>query len=538
MNDPSDPNGAFNFGNEQLGDIERIEVVRGPASALYGSGALGGVVNMVTRRAPEGRQFTAFGEAAGGSNYTGRGVLGGVGRIEGFDWMAIAQSLSTRGSNVVAPRFTSNLGERDGFRGSVLTAALGYTIGTTRIDGLLRWRENVTGLDNVPQDDPNYTGHDRNWFGFVRGATTLFDGRWTTTLRLSSTLDQRRYVNLPDAGSAATADDYYRGRTTILDWGNVVRLGDLGPLRETALTFGASRQWEEVTSAAGSSFFRTTVDASQRSDALHLGALTRLFDRLDVTFGLRHDTPAGYEGATTWRVGGVLALPEISSRLRASAGTGYKAPSLFQRYGVIASFFRGNPNLRPEDSSSWEVGIETDFGRHVTASALYFDSSFRNLINFDPSFSTLTNVDRARIRGTELGITIRLAPTLSVIGAWTILEAMDTETNTPLPRRPRNVGSLNLRIAPHPRLVISPEILFTGRSPEGAFARYANDGTAYETRGYNSPGTILNLGVQWRWAPEVTLFADARNLTNTRYEAANGFVIPGRSVLVGTRFAL
>ena len=536
INDPTDPNGAFNFGNELLGDIERIEVVRGPASALYGSGALGGVINLVTRRAQRDGAFQPFGEIAGGTNSTVRGVVGATGRVDGFDWMITAQSLSTRGSNVVAPRFWQNQGERDGYRGATVTAALGYSFGQSRIDGLLRFRDNVTGLDDVPRDDPNYTGRDRNWTGFLRGATTLWEGRWTTTLRLSATEDRRSYVNQPDPWSSATTDDRYRGRTVMLDWGNVMRLGQVGPLADTALTFGASRQWEQSQSAAGSAFFRTTVDASQRSDALHIGGQARLFERLDINLGLRNDAPNGYQGGTTWRAGAVLALPEIESRLRGSVGTGYKAPSLFQRYGVIGGFFRGNPDLRPEDSFSWEAGFETDFGRHVTASALYFDSRFRNLINYDPTFSTLVNVDQARIRGAELALTVRFAPWVTANAAWTILETRDLTTGQPLPRRPRNVASLSVRIQPEPRLVIVPELLLAGPSPEGAYARYGNDGTAYPVAGYNKPGAVLNLGVQWRWTPQVTLFADARNLTNSRYEPANGFVIPGRSVLVGTRF--
>lgn len=536
INDPTDPNGAFNFGNELLGDIERVEVVRGPASAIYGSGALGGVINLVTRRATQDGALQPFADAAGGTNSTVRGVIGGVGRADGADWMFTAQSLSTRGSNVVAPRFWQNQNERDGYRNATVTAALGYSFGQSRIDGLLRWRENVTGLDDVPTDDPNYTGRDRNWTGFLRAATTLWEDRWTTTLRLSATEDRRSYVNQVDPWSSTTTDDRYRGRTMLLDWGNVMRLGTLGPLAEAVLTFGASRQWEQSESAAGSEFFRTTVDASQRSDALHVGGQARLFDRLDITLGLRNDAPNNYQGATTWRAGAVLALPEIQSRLRGSVGTGYKAPSLFQRYGVIGGYFHGNPNLLPEDSFSWEAGFETDFGRYVTASAIYFDSHFRNLINFDPTFSTLTNVDRARIRGSELGLTLRFPSWMTTTLAWTILETLDETTGQPLPRRPRNVASAIFRITPAPRWVIVPELLLTGRSPEGAYARYANDGTPYESPGYNKPGAVLNLGVQWRWTDRITLYADARNLTNSRYEPANGFVIPGRSVLVGTRF--
>ncbi|HYF07660.1 MAG TPA: TonB-dependent receptor [Acetobacteraceae bacterium] len=539
LHSPAEANGAFNFGQELLGDIERIEVVRGPTSAHYGSGALGGVINLITRRAPEGRVFAPFGEIAGGSNATARGVIGAAGRARGFDWMVAMQALSARGSNATAPRFFSNAGERDGFRGAAVTARIGYSHEATRIEGLIRWRENSFGLDDVPTDDPNYTGRDRSWMGFIRAETALLGGAWTTGLRLSASADRQRYVNPPDAGNVfSTTDDLYRGSRTTLEWSNTLRLAAMGFVADPVITFGALTERETANSFAGPAAFRTVTDAAIRSHAGYLGAQFRVFDRLDVTAGLRHDAPEGYEGATTWRIGGVLAVPEVASRLRASVGTGYKAPSLFQRFGVIGTFFRGNPDLRPEDSFSWEAGIETDIAPWATVSALYFDTRFRGLINFDPTFRTLENVDRARVRGAELGVAIRPAPWLSATGAWTITEARDEATGTPLPRRPRNVASLTLRIAPLPALVIAPEILFTGRSPEGAFARYADDGTALPARGYNRPGTVVNLGAQWRVSDGVALFLDGRNLTNSRYEPANGFVIPGRVLLVGTRVAL
>jgi vitamin B12 transporter len=540
IEDPSDPNGAFNFGNELLGDIERIEVVRGPASALYGSGALGGVVNLVTRRPVPGRAFAPFGELAGGTQRTLRTVLGATGESGGFDWMLTGQSLSTRGFNATAPRFATNLSEHDGLRAAAVTARLGVTpIEGTRIEGLLRWRENVFGLDDIPRDDPNYSADDRRWFAFLRGETRLFDGHWTTGLRLSATQDRRRFVNLPDAGNPASTNDLFRGERVTLDWANTVRLGALGPLADTALAFGATHERERADSASGAPAFRTTVDATARTNAVHGGLQFRLFDRLDVSAGLRHDAAEDYEGATTWRLGAVLALPEIATRLRAAGGTAFKAPSLFQRFGVIGTFFRGNPDLRPERSTAWEAGFETDLaGGAATISALYFESRIRDLINFDAAFRTLENVDRARIRGAELGLTLRPAPWLDATIAWTITDARDAVTDQRLPRRPEHVVSVSARIAPLPRLVIAPELLFVGRSPEAPFASYANDGTPFPVARSNPAGTVVNLTASWRWSEAATLFLEARNLGNSRFEPANGFVVPGRSLLVGTRVAL
>ncbi len=553
LNEPSEPNAAFNFGNELLGDVERIEVVRGPVSAVYGTAAIGGVVNLITRRAPADRAFAPYGEIAGGTQRTLRGYLGAGGTIGGFDYGLTGQSLSTEGSNATAPRITTNRGERDGLRAAAVTARAGVTIGettpdsivgATRIEGLLRWRENTLGLDDIPRDDPNYTGQDRSWFGYIRSQTALAGGAWTTGLRLSASEDRRRYVNLPDGGNRfGRADDLYIGERRGIAWDNTLRLPAGGLLTDASITFGGGWDRESAESASGSPSFRTTVDARQTSGYGYIGAQARLFERLDVTAALRFDAPEEFGTETTWRLGAVLALPEISSRVRASAGTAFKAPSLYQRFGVIGTFFRGNPNLEAERAFSWEAGIETDIGRYATISALYFDSRVTDLINFDATFSTLENVDRARIRGGEFTLTLRPADWFEMTGAWTVTEARDTTSDTPLARRPRNVASLNARIAPdvgwfgvpRSRLVIAPEILYVGASPEGAFARYRNDGTSISTAGKNPDGWLFNLTASLPVTTSLTAFVEMRNLGNTRYEPANAFVVPGRSAIVGMR---
>ncbi|MBX6742379.1 MAG: TonB-dependent receptor [Acetobacteraceae bacterium] len=543
VNDPAEPNGAFNFGEDLLFDVERIEVVRGPASALYGSSALGGVVNLVTRRASPDRAFQPYGELAGGTQRTLRGGLGATGTVGAFDYLLSGQSISTQGFNTIAPRLP-NIGERDGFRGASGTARLGWTpLDGTRIEALLRWRQNNFGLDNIPIDDPNYSGEDRRWYGQLRGETRLFDGAWTTGLRLSATEDRRRYVNLPDARSADTADDLYRGTRTTLDWGNTLRLPGFGALTDGALGFGITHAMEEAHSASGSPFFRTTVDAVQHSTGGYATLQYRAFGRLDLTAGLRHDATTGFTDATTWRLGAVLALPEIASRLHVAAGTAFAAPSLFQRFGVIPGFFQGNPDLRPERSFGWEIGTETDipaFGRpaFATASWTFFQSRVHDLINYNNAFNSLVNVDRARIHGAELGLTLRPATWLEASAAWTITEAFDEATDRRLPRRPEHVVSITARLAPLPGVVIAPSVLFTGRSPEAAFASYDNNGNPIPNPQSNPAGTVVNLTATWQAFEKAALFLEARNLGNSRFEPANGFAIPGRSLLVGTRFTL
>lgn len=551
VNDASEPNGAFNFGNDLLGDIERIEVVRGPGSSLYGSGALGGVVNLITRRAPAGTPFQAFGEAAGGTQRTGRGVAGAAGDTGRVDWMVVGQGLTTQGFNTVPPRIAGNTGERDGLDAYAATARLGVRPDAhSRVELLLRWRENRAELDDAPEgraDDPNYTAQDRRWFGQLRGETVLLDGLWTTGLRLAVTDDRRSYRNLPDALNPNLQDDLNRGQRQTLDWGNRMRLGDIGALVDAGLTFGVTQEREMIDSRSrfSSPNFQSTGAVREEADsiAVHAGLQGRVLERLDLSAGLRHDQAEDFDGFTSWRAGGVLAVPELASRLRLSAGTAFKAPTLDQRFGAtLGSFgpFRGNPNLRPETSFSWEIGSETDialFDRpdFATFGATWFQSRYTDLISMNRTFDSLENVSRARIHGAELSLTLRPAPWLDAMAAWTITEARDLERDRPLARRPRNMLTASARIAATDRLVIVPELLFTGPSPE--YASYSDTNAVSYSRSYNPSGTVANLTATYRVAPGVSAFVEGRNLTNSRFEPANGYVTPGRWVLLGTRFA-
>ncbi len=549
VNDPSGPSNGFDFGQDLLGLVERVEVVRGPASSLYGSSALGGVVNIVTRRAPADRELAVFADAATGNQRSSRGTLGATGTLGAFDYLLGSQGLTTQGFSNLAPRLQTNTREAHGFRGAASTARLGWSPEAgTRVEGLLRWQQNRFGLDGLNDNgqlatDPNYRGLDQRWSGQLRAETRLLDGTWTTGLRGFNSETRRHYLNLPNDGASAdysTTRDLYRGRRMGLEWSNTLHLPDAGSARNGALGFGVLNALEQTNSRAGYPDYTTTTRAQQHNTAGFASLQYQLWQRLDLTGGLRQEAISGFSDATTWRAGAVLALPELASRLRASGGSAFRAPSLYERFGVAPGYI-GNPTLRPERSLGWELGSETDLGRHAMASWTYFQSGVRSLINYQalsPYSFTQANIDRAKIHGAELGLTLRPAEWAEARVAWTITEAFDATTQQRLARRPEHVLSLSGRLQPLPKLVFAPTVLFTGRSPEGAYASYDNAGNANTAPHANRVGAVLNLTASYQLLPEVTAYLEGRNLTNSRWEPINGFVTPGRSLLFGARFAL
>jgi len=549
INDPSEPNGAFNFGDEFLGDIERIEVVRGPASVYYGSAAVGGVINLITRKAPRDRAFAPFGELSGGSPRQVQAVAGAGGTVRAgtplFDYAATAQSFSTEGSNATADRIFPNLGEKDGARSAGITARLGYEpLSGTRIEAFARRRETRIGLDDRPFgggfDDPNYGALNTRTNLRLSGETRLLDGFWTTGLVAGYGEDRRKFTNDPDALNPSLARDTYQSEYTRFEWNNTLRPNFSGAISDTAIIFGIQRSDEDVDAANGTGLFRTTTNARNGSTGFYLGAQARLVTLLDVTAGVRQEEDEDFGGNTTWNLGGVLTIPglPILLRLRAAAGTSFKSPSLFQRFGTIPGIFNGNPNLKPEKGTSWEAGIEADLPLSVGTSTLavtYFESRISDLIDFNAQFDTLENRDRAKISGVETTLTLRPLRWLEAIASFTWIDARDRATDQRLARRPAHSGSLVVGITPVPAVRITPEIIYAGNHRENAFATYLNDSSQLFDPALTKGSTLVNLTATWDVVPALQLFATGRNLTDRPYEPANSFQVAGRTVIGGVR---
>lgn len=548
LNDPSDAGGLFNFGVDTLGDVERIEVVRGPMSGLYGSGAIGGVVNLISRK-PRG-PAQGYASLSAGLPAAAQGAAGVSGRTGRFDYNLQAEARADRGFDNTPRRMRTHTGERDGYEGALGALELGVSpTETTRVFLGLRARTARFGLDDTGSpafDSRRYFGRDQNVQTRL-GATGLFlDGAWETSATLAHTRSFRHYTQRLEAQdpNQATSDNRFRGERTVLQWTNTVRLPEWGPTTETALRFGAEHVQDAArTTLDLSSFgspFLSSVRAAATSNAGHAGGQTTLFGRLTLTADARQQEARYGGSATTWRTGAVLAVPEAWSRLKLAYGTGFKAPSLFDLFGIDNYGYRGNPNLRPERSQGWEAGLAIDIpgasrADLATLEVTYFDNQIRDLINtvFNASFTAATtqNVARARSHGVEASLTLRPAPWAEAVFAYTYTEARDQRTRARLLRRPQNQGSASLRLTPLPGLVIAPELTWSG-----PFRDFLIDDAGFPVGvGRAKPGAVVNISASYALTEKTTVFLDGRNLGGSRFEAANGFQMPGPRVMAGVR---
>jgi vitamin B12 transporter len=547
VNDPSDPDGAYNFGVDTLADVDRIEVVRGPMSGLWGSGAIGGVINLITRPGSGGPHVTAV--AAGGmplASLFGATLSGAEGM---FDYSVGAQSQNDIGSDTTPRRESVYTGARNGDRTQTATVNLGLTpVAGTRFYAALRYRVSVFGLDELGDpayDATDYTGRDRSIMGRLGVTSNLFDGVWETGLSVSHLDTLRRYAEPLEAADPNQTSSYsrYNGRRTEVDWTNTVHIADWGPARATALTFGVVHRDDSSSSYLNGDYggypYLSNIDASDRYDAGNVGLQSTLFGRLTLTGGMREESATYGGDAFTWRTGGVLALPEVWSRLKVSYGTAFLAPSLYDLFGVDSYGYVGNPHLLPERSQGWEAGWAVDvpvLGRRdgATIDVTYFANHIRDLIQIvyapDYSSSTPENVASARTSGVESSLTLRPVSWAEAVLNWTYTEAV-SNTGAPLLRRPRNQASADLRLTPWPGLSIAPELVYAS----GASDYLVGDDGFPAGIGMTKGGLIFNLTVSYAVSPNVTMFVDARNIGDSRYEPASGFQTPGPSFLAGVR---
>ncbi len=550
INDAADAGGAFNFGVDTLADVERIEVIRGPMASLYGSGAIGGVINIITRR---GTQPGPHVDADVASGYPAQvrnsEVLSGIsGKL---DYAAVVQLDKLRGYDTTPQRESIYTGTPDGFADQIGTLNLGYTpIPGTRLSLLLRARRAVFGFNALGSptfDDANSTGHDTSLLGRVGASSLLAGGVLETQLYLGRLQNDRQYTEAlhPADPNQATNDLRYHSYRTDLQWNNTVHLGDLiaaPALSLLDLTFGYERTADtakaRINSTSGGFAYAQSTSGAQTDDALHAGVQATL-SRLTLTGQVRQDWVLN-NSPTTWRLGAVIAAPEARTRFKASYGTAFLAPSLFDRFGVDSTGYVGNPNLKPETAQGWDAGFTTTlpaFGRDdaVSFGASYFSEQITDLIEevFSP-VTTSINIGSAHIDGVETTLTLRPARWLVLDANYTYIYPKNADTGARLLRRPQNTASADARLTPLPRLTIVPEVVFTG-----AFTDFLTDNNGFSTTtGTSRQGLLVNLTASYQLTPKVRLYANGTNIFASRFEPVNGYQTPGPSLIAGVRLTL
>jgi vitamin B12 transporter len=512
VNDPSAGN-DFDFANLLAGDVERIEVLRGPQSVLYGSDAIGGVVRIITKKGRGAPKATA--QLEGGSFQTHRALAQVRGGSEWIDYALNLQHLETGGISS-ADRRNGNA-EQDGHRnlsGSTQLAirpvkesdfefglALRRTDAKVDFDGL--------NLQGRPTDAPNVQESSEQ---FVRltGSFSLFDGMLENQFG-GSYFDKKR-----DTFRGGIETGRFDGYQKKFDY-----QGNLKINPNNTVNFGAESRTEWVNDS-------TTISASDDIRGAFLLYQLGLFDALYLSAGGRYDDHSRFGEEGTYRFTAAYSLRDWGTKPHASYGTGFKAPTLFQLFANFAPFFVGNPNLQPETSKGFDFGVEqTLFGGRLVLDVTLFQNDIDNLIV--TSGVTLRNIAKTEARGAEFSLKAKPLTWLDLAAAYTYSLTEDANTHTQVVRRAKHIASFNATARPRDDVAVNLDVIANGNQQDFDF-------TVFPTVQRGLGGyTLVNFGASWQVTPWATLFARVENAFDKDYQEVLGFGTLGRGGYAGAR---
>lgn len=529
----SDPYyGEYDFGTLIADDSAKIEVLRGQQSSLYGSDAIGGVIQYITLTGAEAPGISL--RVEGGSFETASGSARVAGVSGNLDYAVSSSYYHTGGTP------TSRFGTRDVGSDSVgasakliwtpspifkLTAVGRYSF--TDADTNNSENNSLSPRFGYTVDSPGVYFKNTAFYGLLRGELSLLEGRWTTAL------------------SGQFADTKRTGYD-----GGVVDYGDKGQRYkgtvESTIRFGTDAIRHRITAAVDvereqfqnrSPF---SFQGKRHTDNVGIVGEYNVIvnDALSVSGSVRRDLNDRFDDVTTWRAEGSYKFA-TGTRVRGAYGTGVKNPGYFELYGYSDGRYIGNPNLRPEKSKGWEAGVDQYFANNkASIGATYFDSRLTDEIYTTypaPLFiATPSNrTTESKQRGIEVFASARPIHQLRFDAAFTYLHAR--ENNAVEVRRPNYIGSVNVTaFSNDDRFSGTLTARYNGRQQDVAYTNPSYVPVKVSLQEY----VLVNLNAEYKLTKSISVFGRIENLFDEQYEEVFSFATPGRGAYGGFRVRL
>ncbi len=534
LNDPINPSRSYDLAHLSLSQVDRVEILRGPQSPLYGSDALGGVINIITRTGRGRPQLTLAGST--GTYRSWNGDIGLSGSAGPADYALGLSYSRTAGVSAASTMYPGNT-EADGYRNLTASGKFGYAIGKNAgVDFTVRTISAKTAIDDSGGpygDDPNNVQYYASTLARIQARSLFFNNRWEQKLSVSWIRSSRDTVNPVDASHPFDSDwSTYGSGLVKLDWQNNIFLNPSNTLTaglELAREEGHSDYFSQSQYGPYESAFpkETAGEAG-----LYLQDQVKVGGHFFLAAGARLDRHTRTGTAATYRIAPAYIIGTTGTKLKATLGTGFKSPSLYQLFAPATAWGPiGNLSLRPERATGWDAGVEQDIlGSRLRAGLTYFETLFRNLIDFDFAAGYI-NVGRARTRGIEAFAEWRPRQDLSVRTSYTRLSAVDQATGAALLRRPRDKFSADVQARLLRRFDALVSVLVVGRRTDRDFSTTPTQDVILHTY------ALLNAVISTPVTSSLDLFLRLDNITNARYETVWGYGTLGFCVNVGFRFA-
>ncbi|MEZ5530360.1 MAG: TonB-dependent receptor [Porticoccaceae bacterium] len=519
----------FNWAHMPTAGIERIEVVSGAQSVMWGSNAVGGVINIITRQAASGSQGDVFTEV--GSHGTSNSGFSLGGRTETAHLSLRASHLASDGENI-----SRHGGEEDGYRNTTVNLNAGWRpIENLSFSLSGRQTEGENEFDaGDPPSDANNESEIRQRFVRAQADLSLLDDRWQH--RVAVAVSRHGNENFTDGlltGSSRSRKKQYSYLTSYA-WDEQKQRLSLLVERET-----------ETFSQRGPVFWwgDPNQNRDRETNAVALEYRVVLWEDLTLGASLRHDDNTEFDDAYTRRFDASYLIAETGTRLRATWGTAVKNPTFSERYGYFTSFV-GNPDLRPEKSTSWDVGVDQSlFNERLQLGLTYFKARLENEIDgfvYDPTIPpfgayTAENVSGTSYReGVELTARAALSPTVTLKGSYTYTDATEPDgsgRDVDEHRRPHNLGSATLQWDPSSKWSLALNAQYNGHQDDSDFSLYPAPVVRLDSY------TLLNLSASFHATNQLTVYGRFENILDDDYEEVFGYQSLGFGAMVGVRYS-
>lgn len=484
--------GSFNFADLTVDNIEKIEILRGPQSTLWGSDAVGGVINIITKRG-KGKPTHSL-SFEGGSFGTFKETLNSSGNLDFMDYSLSVSRTDSDGFSAA----NENRGntEDDGYENTSVSTRVGRNfLDDGRVDFIGRYTKAIVEFDAFGFIDGTGFSKSDAYYLALPIQKTLMD-RWD--LKINPTLAYEFLRSLDPGGF--TRKSHILNRTYGVDVQNNVEIN-----KYFSTTFGF--EYEARNGVNEENSLRETIE----NKGFYLQTQFHCGNSIVLTAGFRHDINSVFEDPTTYKFEAAYRIQQTGTRIRAAYATGFRAPTLNELF--FPNF--GTPSLDPEKNKSWEVGLDQELiGGKVNIAVTYFETDFENLIEtVDLGGFTFRaqNVAEAIIKGVETAINIDLPQNFRVSTSYTWLNARD-EDGEPLNRRAEHNFSANLNHTWREKLnsLVGMRVRSAIRS---------NSTGTQVTGGF----TTFRAAVSYQVNKNLKLIARGENLFNENYEEVFGF---------------
>ncbi|MCD8350720.1 MAG: TonB-dependent receptor [Planctomycetaceae bacterium] len=512
MNDPGDTNGSFNFGQFVLDNVAQVEVLRGPQSTLHGSGATGGVINIMSKKG-EG-PLSGYASTEAGSRGTFLTRLGMDAGNEKGDFSVAGSVFHTDGYSVADKRNGNT--EKDRYRYGNINIRLGFNpTNSLRFDlfaNALKDEKEYDGwLGNTAADASDLFSKTERYMVRPQASLLLMDGRWEQTVGIGYMQTYRK----------AFGDSFYdrykfKGETLKIDYKSIFHIHETN-----TLLAGVDVVTESMTKYDGTASDRYTRTKPDKvtTTGFYIEDQINIDDTFFANFGVRQVHHDDFGDKTVWKANTMYVLP-TNTKLKASVGTGFKAPTIDQLHidydfgGFYDTF--SNPNLKAERTFGWDVGFEQSlFCDKLVFGSTFFHNKVKdkiatvltNPVNYTYSYA---NIDTYKAWGVESFLQLALTDNLVFSAQHTFLR-MDLDGQI-RGRRPKHSASANIDYQFNEKGTMTFGYVYVGKRAD------------FNAGDVNLPShSVFRVGAKWKLNDNFEIFGRVENLFNKKYSQIRGF---------------